>query len=63
VYALDASTGALKWNYTTGGGVDSSPAVSGGFVYVGSWDGKVYGTASINVGFFALPASFVVEEI
>jgi outer membrane protein assembly factor BamB len=41
VYALDASTGALRWSYTTGGGVDSSPAVSGGFVYVGSWDDKV----------------------
>jgi len=42
VYALDASTGALKWNYATGKEVESSPAVSGGIVYVGSWDKNVY---------------------
>ena len=30
------------WNYTTGNGVDSSPAVVGGRVYVGSGDYKVY---------------------
>jgi outer membrane protein assembly factor BamB len=42
VYALDASTGALKWNYTTGKEPASSPAVSGGVVYVSSWDRNVY---------------------
>jgi outer membrane protein assembly factor BamB len=42
VYCLDASTGAKIWNYTTQGGVDSSPAVVGGYVYVGGWDGNVY---------------------
>ena len=42
IYCLDASTGALVWSYTTGGGVVSSPAVVGGVVYVGSTDGKVY---------------------
>jgi outer membrane protein assembly factor BamB len=42
VYALNASTGALKWNYTTGGSVYSSPAVANGIVYVGSLDYKVY---------------------
>ena len=36
VYALDGSTGALVWNYTTGNVVYSSPAVAGGMVYVGS---------------------------
>jgi parallel beta-helix repeat protein len=30
------------WNYTTGNGVDSSPAVADGRVYVGSGDGRVY---------------------
>ena len=30
------------WSYTTGGGVASSPAVAGGIVYAGSYDGKVY---------------------
>ena len=36
VYALNASTGAMLWSYTTGGGVYSSPAVANGVVYVGS---------------------------
>jgi len=42
VYALNASTGALLWSYTTGDHVYSSPAVVNGVVYVGSNDGKVY---------------------
>jgi hypothetical protein len=32
----------LKWNYTTGGYVFSSPAVANGVVYVGSLDHNVY---------------------
>jgi outer membrane protein assembly factor BamB len=42
VYCIDASTGANVWTYTTQGHVSSSPAVSGGCVYVGSWDHNVY---------------------
>ena len=42
VYALNASTGALLWKYTTGDHVDSSPAVANGVVYIGSTDGNVY---------------------
>ena len=42
VYALNASTGAPLWSYTTGGGVTSSPAVANGVVYIGSDDGNVY---------------------
>jgi outer membrane protein assembly factor BamB len=42
VYALNARTGAKLWSYTTGNDVESSPAVSNGMVYVGSYDGKVY---------------------
>ena len=38
VYALNASTGALLWSYTTGGRVFSSPAVANGVVYVIGWD-------------------------
>jgi outer membrane protein assembly factor BamB len=38
---LDAATGALVWNYSTGG-VYSSPAVADGKVYVGSTDATVY---------------------
>ncbi len=42
VYALNASTGALLWKYTTGWQVVSSPAVANGVVYVGSNDDNVY---------------------
>ena len=42
VYALNASTGAKLWSYTTDGEVNSSPAVANGVVYVGSDDGNVH---------------------
>jgi outer membrane protein assembly factor BamB len=42
IYALNASDGALLWNYTTGDVVISSPAVAEGVVYVGSYNGIVY---------------------
>jgi len=42
VYALNASTGTLIWNYTTGFWINSSPAVADGKVYIGSWDRNVY---------------------
>jgi hypothetical protein len=48
VYALDAVTGALVWRHETGSDVDSSPAVSGGVVYVGSGDGYVYAINATN---------------
>jgi outer membrane protein assembly factor BamB len=40
--AINATTGALLWNYTTGGEVNSSPVVTNGAVYVGSDDGSIY---------------------
>jgi eukaryotic-like serine/threonine-protein kinase len=42
VYALDASTGALKWAFPTGDVVHASPAVSDGLVFIGSWDTYFY---------------------
>ncbi len=42
IYALNAANGAQLWNYTSGGGIDSSPAVANGIVYVGSFDHNVY---------------------
>jgi parallel beta-helix repeat protein len=36
------NTNQTQWNYTTGNGVSSSPAVADGKVYVGSCDHKVY---------------------
>jgi hypothetical protein len=42
VYCLNATSGALVWNYRTGFALLSSPAVAGGCVYVGSSDHKIY---------------------
>jgi eukaryotic-like serine/threonine-protein kinase len=42
VYALDASTGAVKWKFHTGDVVHASPAISNGLVVIGSWDGILY---------------------
>ena len=50
VYAINAATGQARWSYPTGngtpsgagGGVESSPAVAGDVVYVGSDNGTVY---------------------
>ncbi|MCM8757381.1 MAG: PQQ-binding-like beta-propeller repeat protein, partial [Candidatus Omnitrophica bacterium] len=35
--------------FTTGGFVQSSPAVAGGYVYVGSYDGQVYQLNASNI--------------
>ena len=48
LYAITASTGHLAWSYKTGGGILSSPTVSGANVYVGSDNGSVY---AINTAF------------
>ena len=42
IYALDARTGALLWNYTTGAKVVSSPAVANGMLFIGSEDTYMY---------------------
>jgi len=43
IYALNATTGAYVWSYTTGGVFDwSCPAVADGKVFIGSRDSKVY---------------------
>jgi outer membrane protein assembly factor BamB len=42
VYALNASTGAKLWSYTTDSTVLSSPTVANGVVYASSDDHKVY---------------------
>jgi len=42
VYALEGTTGALKWKFRTGNVVHASPAVAEGVVYVGSWDRNLY---------------------
>jgi eukaryotic-like serine/threonine-protein kinase len=42
LYGFDASTGATLWSAATGNGIQSSPAVANGMVYVGSADDNVY---------------------
>lgn len=42
VYAVDASSGALRWSFETGNVVHASPAVADGVVYIGSWDRYLY---------------------
>lgn len=42
IYALDASSGHLRWKYQTNDVVHSSPAISKGVLYVGCWDGILY---------------------
>ena len=42
VYALDATTGALRWTFATGDVVHASPAVANGVVVIGSWDRNLY---------------------
>lgn len=42
VYALDATTGGVRWDYYTSGPVRLTPTLGQGRVYVGSDDGRVY---------------------
>ncbi|HWY55396.1 MAG TPA: PQQ-binding-like beta-propeller repeat protein [Terriglobales bacterium] len=42
VYALDSTTGSLRWKYSTTKSVYSSPATADGAIYVGSEDGNIY---------------------
>jgi outer membrane protein assembly factor BamB len=58
VYALNATNGDKLWNYTTESSVDSSPAVVGGVVYIGSEDGNVYALNAANgVQLWSYPTS------
>lgn len=42
VYAVDASSGVLRWKFKTGDVVHASPAVADGMVFIGSWDSNFY---------------------
>ncbi|RDB03422.1 PQQ-binding-like beta-propeller repeat protein [Runella aurantiaca] len=41
-YAIDALTGAKKWEFKTGASVNSTPTVVNGVVFFASWDKKLY---------------------
>jgi hypothetical protein len=42
VYCLNAVSGTSIWNFTTAGAVDSSPAITNGYVYVGGRNHVIY---------------------
>jgi len=42
VHALDAKTGQVRWSYTSGGVIDTPPALAKGLAVFGSADGWVY---------------------
>jgi outer membrane protein assembly factor BamB len=42
IHALDAKTGKAQWTFMTNARVESSPAVVGTRVFVGSTDGRLY---------------------
>jgi len=42
LYALDVSSGDLKWKFKTGNVVHASPAYADGAIYFGSWDSYFY---------------------
>jgi eukaryotic-like serine/threonine-protein kinase len=42
VYALNATSGSLKWKFKTGDVVHASPAIADGKLFVGSWDSYFY---------------------
>jgi outer membrane protein assembly factor BamB len=42
VHCINVATGKAAWTFTTRARVESSPAIAGGRVYVGSNDGRFY---------------------
>lgn len=48
VYALDATSGELRWKFKTGDVVHASPAFADGVVFVGSWDSYFYAIDAKN---------------
>ena len=42
LFALDAASGAVRFTFNTGGGIIGTPAYSGGILFLGSGDGKIY---------------------
>ncbi len=42
VRAMDAKTGAVKWQFDTAGTIRSTPAVSAGILYIGDMNGRLH---------------------
>jgi len=43
LYAIDITTGELRWKFQTGDVVHASPAFANGTIFFGSWDSYFYG--------------------
>lgn len=54
MYALDGSTGAIKWSFASGGSCNAGAAISNGVVYWGSGY-RAFGTANNKFFAFGLP--------
>jgi eukaryotic-like serine/threonine-protein kinase len=48
VYALDATTGFIKWRFRAGDVIHASPALADGTLYVGSWDSYFYALDAVT---------------
>ena len=55
MFALDAKTGAIRWQFTTAGSVIDGPSIVNGVVYWGSGYGRVGGTANNKLYAFSVP--------
>ena len=42
LYVVDTATGQEIWRIQLDGGINYSPAITGGVIYIGTWDGYVY---------------------
>lgn len=63
LYAINATTGAQVWKFTTGGSVDSTPVVANGTVYVGSQDDYLYAiNAATGNQMWRFPTNTIVTE-
>lgn len=63
VYAVNATTGAEQWSFTTGGAIGSSPAVANGVVYIGSVDRNLYAlNASTGAELWSFASSGAIDS-
>jgi outer membrane protein assembly factor BamB len=65
LYALNEVGGYQIWNFSTGAGIESSPAVSNSMVFIGSANGMVYALnmtdGALRWGYPILPISPIVS--
>ena len=64
LYALDALTGAKKWEFKADDAIQATPTVVNGVVYIASWDKKLYALDAITGAkkWQSDPASIVLSQ-